>query len=227
MSRVHKRSLLLILILIGSLLFTLGVFAQSSSQSSKDVEISKPVPPPIPPGSSSQSSQSSQSSSTKFFHFWFQINPPGQSKKDFDFRPPSSTPKAPSELSELRYLFLGSIDPETALILRLTEKAKQRMIDPYRFDEYLRSQQVSLRSYLTLSDRIHNLILELCLFDLGRISSSELNSYMRQLRVSAYHLSTEENTFNYLIDLIENNLFSTIEAIDCLILLKHEATTRW
>ncbi|NLW55683.1 MAG: hypothetical protein GX050_03525 [Firmicutes bacterium] len=217
MSRVHKRSLLLCLILIGSLLLVTGAFAQSGSQSSKDVEINKPLPPP---GQSS-------SSPNKFFHFWFQINPPGQSKKDFDFRPPTSTPKDPSELSELRYLVLGSIDPETALILRLTEKAKQRMIEPSRFGDYLRSQQVSLRGYLSLSNRIHNLILELCLLDLGRISRSEFTNYLRQIRVNAYHLSTEENTFNYLIDLIENNLFSPTEAIDCLILLKHDATSRW
>ena len=215
MNRIHKRILLLCLILIGPLLLAQGAFTQSSSQSSKDVEINKPVPPP------------SQSSSTKFFQFWFQIYPSGQSKKDFDFRPPTSTPKSPSELSELRYLYLGSIDPEITLILRLTEKAKERMIDPYRFADYLYSQQVSIRGYLSLNDRIYNLILELCLLDLGRVSRTEFANYLRQIRISSYRLSPEEDTFYYLIDLIENNLFSTIEAIDCLILLKQDVTSRW
>ncbi len=216
MSHLHKcATFSFFIFLVLCLLLSQEVFAQSSSQSSKDVEISKPSFP------------SNQPSSDKFFQFWFQLTPPGQSKKDFEFRPPSSTPKSPSELSELRYLCLGTIDQELALIVRLTDKAKERRIDPVRFADYLYSQQVSARSYLSLSDRINNLILELCIFDLGQVSRSEFLNFLRQIRIASYRLSPEENTFNYIVDLIENYLFSTTEAIDCLILLKQDATSRW
>lgn len=227
MSKIHKRitlffSFLIVMLFIS--VFTVGIGAQSSSQSSKDIEISTP-PFSTQPAPSTSSTSSNQSN--KYFQFWFELIPPGQSKKEFEFKKPSSTPKSPSELSELRYLYLGSIDQELALIIRLTDKAKERRIDTIRYADYLYSQQLPLRSYLSLSDRINNLILELCIYDLERVSRSEFYSYLRQIRINSYYLSQEENTFNYIIDLIENYVFSPIEAIDSLILLKQSATRRW
>jgi hypothetical protein len=183
-----------------------------ASQSSKDVEIP---------------SSSSPTSPKQSFRFWFQITPPGPSKKDFDFRPPTSVPKAPSELTELRYLFLGNIDPDLALLLRLTDKAKERQIDPERFANYLVSQQIPFHGYLSLDDRINNLIIELCLYDLGKVSRNNFFSYLQRIRVTSYQFSSAENTFNYILDLLENYIFSPPEAIDSLFLLKKEVTTLW
>ena len=215
MKFLHKLNHRLSLIVLAfSLVFLCAAVVVASSQSSKDVE----VKPPSSPG---------QTSSEQFFRFWFEITPPGQSKKDFDFRPPTTPPKSPSELQEIRYLLLGNIDPELALIIRLTDKAKERRIDPNRFADYLAAQQIPFRSYLSLHDRINNLVLELCLYDLGKVSRNNFFNYLQRIRFSSYRLSPEENTFNYIIELIENNIFSTTEAVDSLILLKQKTTSRW
>ncbi|MBA2132637.1 hypothetical protein [Capillibacterium thermochitinicola] len=215
MKFLHKPNLrFFLLVVVFSLVFLCAAVTAADSQSSKDVVVQSP-------------SSSGQSSSEQFFRFWFEITPPSQSKKDFEFRPPSSPPKAPSDPQELRYLMLGSIDPELALIIRLTDKAKERRIDPNRFADYLAAQQLPFRNYLSLHDRINNLVLELCLYDLGKVSRNNLVSYMQRLRFTSYLLSSEENTFNYIIELIENNIFSTTEAIDSLILLKQKTTSRW
>ncbi|NLC53337.1 MAG: hypothetical protein GX770_05165 [Firmicutes bacterium] len=203
-----------LLVLAFSLVFLCAVVAVANNQSSKDLEVKPPSPP-------------EQTSSEQFLRFWFQITPPGQSKKDFDFRPPTTPPKSPGELQEIRYLLLGNVDPELALIIRLTDEAKERRIDPNRFADYLTAQQIPYRSYLSFSDRINNLILELCLYDLGKVSKNDLINYLQRLRFSSYRLSPEENTFNYITELIENHIFSTTEAIDSLILLKQKTTSRW
>ncbi|HBL37293.1 MAG TPA: hypothetical protein DDZ55_10845, partial [Firmicutes bacterium] len=106
------------------------------------------------------------------------------------------------------------------MIIRLTDKAKERRIDPERFADYLTSQQIPFRGYLSLSDRINNLLLELCLYDLGKVSRNNFFSYLQRIRISSYQFSSEENTFNYIIDLLENYIFSPTEAIDSLFLLK-------
>jgi len=212
MNTLHKRIQIGCLFLI-ILLLSPSAVVSADSQSSKDVEITLP-------------SSSSQKDSEHYFSFWFQINPPNQSKKDFNFKPPTSAPKSPDQLQELRYLILGNIDPDLALIIRLTDKAKERRIDPERFADYLVAQQVPFRGYLSLSNRINNLVLELCLYDLGKVSRSSFFNYLSRIRISSYRLSPTENTFNYIIDLIENYIFSNTEAIDSLILLKQEVTLR-
>ena len=108
-----------LLVLAFSLFFLCTAAAGADSQSSKDVE----VPP----------SSSGQTSSEQFFRFWFEISPPSQSKKNFDFRPPTTPPKSPSEPQEIRYLLLGNIDPELALIIRLTDKAEGTTDRPHPF----------------------------------------------------------------------------------------------
>ncbi|HEY8392207.1 MAG TPA: hypothetical protein VIL83_05720 [Capillibacterium sp.] len=197
------------------LILSLTLVASADSQSSKDVEISTPP------------SSSGQKKSGQYLSFWFQINPSNQGKKDFNFRPPTSLPKAPNELQELRYLILGQIDPELALIIRLTDKAKERRLDPAQFAEYLSSQQIPTWGRLSVSDRIYNLILELCIYDLGQTSKTNFFNYLRTLRIKSYPLSPVEDTFNYVIDLLENNIFSSTEAIDYLIQLKQEANPGW
>ncbi|NLY90964.1 MAG: hypothetical protein GX081_05095 [Firmicutes bacterium] len=213
MHTLHKRIQFYIIFPI-ILILSLSIAALADSQTSKDVEIKLP-------------SSTSQKESKHYFSFWFQINPPSQSKKDFNFRPPTSAPKTPDQLQTLRYLMLGEIDPDLALIIRLTDKAKERRIDPARFADYLASQQVPTWSQLSLTDRIHNLVLELCIYDLGQESRSDFFNYLQKIRVSTYRLSTEEDTFNYIIDLLENNIFTPIEAIDCLFLLKQEVYPGW
>ncbi|NLM36565.1 MAG: hypothetical protein GX202_00370 [Firmicutes bacterium] len=203
-----------LLVIVLSLVFLGIAVAVADSQAGKDVEVKAPSSP-------------GQTSSEQFLRFWFDINPPGQSKKDLDFRPPSTPPKAPGELQEIRYLLLGNIDPELALVVRLTDKAKERRIDPNRFANYLTAQQLSYRNHLSLHDRINNLVLEFCLYELGKVSRNNLLDYIQRHRFSSYLLSPEENTFNYLIELIENNIFSPTEAIDSLILLKQKTTSRW
>lgn len=215
MNILHKRFFRCFLVLVAlSLILAGDGIALADSQSSKDVEINLP-------------SSSSKTDSEQSFRFWFQITPSVPSKKDFDFRPPTNVPKAPSEVAELRYLYLGSIDPDLALIIRLTDKAKERRIDPERFADYLTSQQIPFRGYLSLSDRINNLLLELCLYDLGKVSRNNFFSYLQRIRISSYQFSSEENTFNYIIDLLENYIFSPTEAIDSLFLLKKNVTNRW
>ena len=136
-------------------------------------------------------------------------------------------PRAPSDLQEFRYLFLGNIDPDLALVIRLTDKAKERRIDPERFAAYLSGQLVPVRNYLSLSERINNVILELCLYDLGKVSKTSFFNYLHRIKISSYRLSPTENTFNYIIELVENYIFSTTEAIDSLFLLKQQVTSGW
>lgn len=212
MITIHKRIRLLLPVI---LILSLTLVAPADSQSSKDVEITGPP------------SSAIRKDSKHYFSFWFQINPPNQSKKDFNFRPPTSLPKSPEPIQELRYLVLGQIDPELALIIRLTDKAKERRIDPVQFAEYLSAQQVPTWRQLSITDRICNLILELCIYDLGQTSKTDFSNYLRTIRIRTYPLSAVEDTFNYIIDLLENNIFSPTEAIDYLIQLKQEADTGW
>lgn len=155
------------------------------------------------------------------FEFWFDIKiSPDKTKKGIEFPPPGF--QTTSETAELRYLILGSVDQRMALLLRLTDKAKARQINPRGFADYLYALQVrGSLEYLTLDERIFNLLIELFLYEIGEISGGQLKAYLQKLKYPSYRQDPEVENFNYLIYLLENNVFTSGETIDSLILLRH------